>query len=257
MASATTSKQRHELRSEERGIQWAHTIIENMEAHETLWETLISILKVLLNAMNTSEDWLNILDPAKVVNDVLIGAILIFIGALIGIAVSNYKRKREEERKQIEKSEQEYDEKIRLSETLLSEIKANQNRLQPFSDIADKIVNDHIETSEEETTLPNQFIISTNAFSDSVDKRGLLDDESRNKLYQYYLDIEYIRNEYNKLEAIHGYSYSLLIGIELKYKTDRLNCGAEFPGWFEIDEFLRHTKKVCDLGEELIKCLKE
>lgn len=206
--------------------------------------------------MNTSEDWLNILDTTKVVNDVLIGAILLVIGALLGIAVSNYKRKREEERKQIEKSEQEYDEKIRLSETLLSEIKANQNRLQPFSDIADKIVNGYIETSEEEITLPNQLIVSTNAFSDSVDKRGLLGDESRNKLYQYYLDIEYIGNEYNKLEAIHGCSYTLLTRIKLKYKTGRWNYGVEFPGWFEIDEFLRHTKRVYGLGEELIISLK-
>lgn len=217
----------------------------------------------ILNFTNT----LDLLDPTMVVNEVVIGLILAFFGIvgviIAGIVVFNYKWKRAEERKQREKLEQEENKEIErknekrlVSEMLLSEIKANQKRLQPFSDIADKIVNGYIETSEEENTLPNQLIISTNAFSDSVDKRGLLDDESRNKLYQYYLDIEYIRNKYNKLEAIHGDSYSSLVILEFKDKAGRWNYGAEFPRWFEIDEFLRHAKKVYDLGEELIISLK-
>ena len=76
---------------------------------------------------------LDLLDPTKVVNEVVIGLILAFVGFILGIIVAivggifvfNYKWKRAEESKQKEKLEQERD-KERIYNWLYNETKDSQ-----------------------------------------------------------------------------------------------------------------------------------
>jgi len=68
---------------------------------------------------------LDLLDPTKVVNEVVIGLILAFVGFILGIVVSKYKWKKAEEAKQREKLEQERD-KERIYNWLYNETKDSQ-----------------------------------------------------------------------------------------------------------------------------------
>ena len=145
------------------------------------------------------------------------------------------------------------DKKIRISATLLTEIKANQNLLQPISDIVDELANDCIENSGKKVTLPNRLSLNTNYFSSLSEKLELLDGDSRVKLFSYYSELGYIEEEYKKLKLIHGEICTSLVILQLKetFKHKIIN-----PGWNEIDIFLKRTKKTYNLGEELIQDLK-
>jgi hypothetical protein len=177
----------------------------------------------------------------------------IITGIVVAIVILLFKDEKSAE-EVIDKEAERKNEKIRTSGTLLSEIKANRNQLQPISDIVDKMVSNYIETSEEENALPNQLILNTNIYSALSEKLGLLDSSSRTQLVQYYSELKHVEEEYNKLELIHGETYTSLLCLQLKEasKTKIFK-----PGWHEIEEFFRRTKKVYDLGEELIKDLNE
>ncbi len=85
------------------------------------------------------------------------------------------------------------------------------------------------------------------------EKIGLLDDSSNHILVQYYSELKYIEEEYKTLD-IQGCSYSILIYLDMReFGASKISK----PGWHEIEEFLRRTKKVYDLGKELIITLKE
>ena len=107
-------------------------------------------------------------------------------------------------------------------------------------------VDSNAECSEEDK-FPKKLNFNRIIYSESSDKLGLLDDESRNKIDQHYPELNDIGKEYDKLELIHGVSYSFLRYLDAK----------DAPEYSEICEFLRRAEKVYDLGEELIKCLKE
>lgn len=146
------------------------------------------------------------------------------------------------------------DEKTRISGTLLTEIKANQNKLQPISDIVDELVNDCKECSEEGIALPNILRFNTNYFKSLSGKLELLTDNSRAKLFLYYSELESIEEEYKDLKSIHGETCTSLVILQFKEAT---KTKIFKPGWNEIAKFLERTKKTYDLGEELIKCLIE
>lgn len=171
---------------------------------------------------------------------VIVGSV--FTG-IIGILIVRYTEHREKKRT-----------KEHTSRCLLSESEANQNRLQPLSDSCAKVLGSNNKYSEEDT-LPNELSFDRTLYSALADKIGSLG-KSVEKVVQYYVEIKYIEEQYKKLEFIHGVPLSYLLVIELKDKTGNLNYNNNSLGWDEIEEFLRHTEKVYDLGKELIKCLK-
>jgi hypothetical protein len=133
----------------------------------------------------------------------------------------------------------------------LSEVKANQNLLQPLSDSLAKI---NIELSEEDK-LPNALSFDRTIYSALSDKIGLFDNKCIEKVVQYYGEIKYIEEQYKKFERIHGSPLSGLLAIQLEDETGRSNHNNNSPGWDEIKEFLRNAEKVYNLGKELTKCL--
>ncbi len=137
----------------------------------------------------------------------------------------------------------------------MSEIEANQNRLQPLADSLAKVLESDIEVSEEDT-LPNELSFDRTIYSALSDKIGLLDNKSIKKVVQYYVEIKYIEEQYKKLELIHGVPLPYLLVIELNENTGRFNYNNNSPRWDEIEKFLRYTEKVYNLGRELIECLK-
>lgn len=268
--------------------------------------------------MNTSENWLSILDTTKVVNDLIVAIVGGCVVAIIVILINDHFKKKKHVR------------------SILSEIGVNQKLLKPLSDSVAKVLDrylfswDNVPGNDSETLLTffrdefdigwaenaeilkpgdkniriskdensaeitideekekatlkiNDEMISYNIrlkkkngklniyvdsnaecseddkfpkklnfehliYSALADKFGILGDEIRNKLFEYYSDIRDIEKEYDKLELIHGVSYSFLIYLDAK----------DAPEYSEIGEFLRRAEKVYDLGEELIKCLKE
>ena len=138
----------------------------------------------------------------------------------------------------------------------MSEIEANQNRLQPLSDSLAKVLDSDIEVSEEDT-LPNELSFDRTIYSALSDKIGLLDNKSIKKVVQYYVEIKYIEEQYKKLELIHGAPLSFLLVIEFDEKLGRFNHNDNSPRWDEMEKFLIYTEKVYNLGRELIECLKE
>lgn len=176
-------------------------------------------------------------DPFMPIGAIIVGAI---IAGLIGIAtkrVNQYFNMR---------STKKYTSKV-----FLSEVKANQNLLQPLSDSLAKI---NIELSEEDK-LPNALSFDRTIYSALSDKIGLLDNKCIEKVVQYYGEIKYIEEQYKKFEWIHGSPLSVLLAIQLEDETGRLNHNNNSPGWDEIEEFLRNAEKVYNFGKELTKCL--
>ena len=172
---------------------------------------------------------------------VIVGAV--FTGG-IGILIACFTEYREKKRT-----------KKYTSRALLSEIEANQNRLQPLSDSLAKVLDSDIEVSEEDT-LPNELSFDRTIYSASSDKIGLLDNKSIKKVVQYYVEIKYIEEQYKKLELIHGVPLPYLLVTELKENTGRFNYSNNSPRWDEIEKFLIYTEKVYNLGQELMECLK-
>lgn len=154
----------------------------------------------------------------------------------------------------IKKMERKKEKRI-ASGRLLSEIVRNQKILQPLSDSVAKVLDSDDEPSEDDI-LPNDLNFDRTIYIESQDKLGLLDNKSRAILDQYYSDLKHIEDQYKNLELIHGNSYSFLIYLEFKELTTKKRQIIK-PEWYEIVEFLRHTKKAYDLGGELILNLNE
>ena len=169
-----------------------------------------------------------------------------FIAGVVGIIVARVNQRFEVE-----------DIKRWTSKVFLSEVKANQDRLQPLSDSLTKVLEGD---SIENTSLPNELNFDRTIYSSLSDKIGLLGDESIEMVVQYYVKIKIVEEQYKKLELIHGTSPSSLIYIrdseELKKATGRFNYDNNSPEWDEIEEFLRNAEKAYNLGKELIKSLK-
>jgi len=175
-----------------------------------------------------------------------------FIAGVVGIIVARVNQRFEVE-----------DIKRWTSKVFLSEVKANQDRLQPLSDSLVKVLDNDTKVSEEDnienTSLPNELSFDRTIYSSLADKIGLLDGESIEKLVQYYVKIKIVEEQYKKLELIYGTSPSYLIHIrdieELKKASGRFNYNNNAPEWDEVEEFLRNAEKAYNLGKELIKSL--
>lgn len=149
------------------------------------------------------------------------------------------------------------------SKVFLSEVKANQDRLQPLSDSLTKVLESGTKVLEEDsienTSLPNELNFDRTIYSSLSDKIGLLGDESIEKVVQYYIKIKFVEEQYKKLELIHGITTSYLIYIKLSEAMDkasgRFNYDNNSPEWDEIEEFLINAEKAYNLGKELIKSL--
>ena len=186
-------------------------------------------------------------DPFMPIGAIIVGAI---IAGLVGIAaerVNQYYKMR---------STKKYTSKV-----FLSEVKANQNLLQLFAEFADRLAKMRDSNSEsnselsEEDKLPNELSFDRTIYSTLSDKIGLFDNKCIDKVVQYYVGIKNIEEQYKKFEWIHGSTLSFLLYIQIKDEMGRSNHNNNSPGWSEIEEFLRNTEKVYNLGKELTKCL--
>lgn len=191
------------------------------------------------------------------VREVIIGVIAGVITLIIGYYLIDKRRKQKEKLEQETNKEMEHkNEKIRICRIILSEVKVNQSRLKPLSDSTNKILfmsmYDWIRVIlGEKDKLPNMLIFGKKIYSGLSDKLWVLDDAFRNKLVQYYFELEYIEEEYKKLD-IQGGSYLHLVYLPLRENEKSKMSKSR---WDEIDGFLRNTKKEYDLGEELMKDL--
>lgn len=194
-----------------------------------------------MDCLNASMD---LLDPKTVVNNLIYWVVITLLGGIGYIIWRWYKNKKA---------------KNVLIGRLLSEIYRNQKVLEPLFTAA-KILESVGSNFSEDIKSPKELKFNRSIYSESSDKFGLLDDESREIIDKYYPELDDIENEYKKLEIIHGVSHSflyyLLIDFEFNEKLGQI-INDNSPGKIEIEEFLRHTKKVYDLGEELIISLKE
>jgi hypothetical protein len=161
-----------------------------------------------------------------------------------------------EKLEQTQKKEAEHkNEKKVLFGRLLSEIRRNQKLLKPLSDCVASVLENKDRLSEE-IKLLNELKFNTYIYSESSDKFGLLNDESRELIDNYYPELSDIENEFEKLDMIHGASHEYLGYLLVWNVPGHLDYDDSVLGGTEIESFLRHTKKVYDLGEELIKSLK-
>lgn len=194
-----------------------------------------------MDFLNASMD---LLDPKTVVNNLIYWVVITLLG---GIGYIIWRWDKNKKAKNI------------LISRLLSEIYRNQKVLEPLFTAA-KILESVGSNFSEDIKSPKELKFNRSIYSESSDKFGLLDDESREIIDKYYPELDDIENEYKKLEIIHGVSHSflyyLLIDFEFNEKLGQI-INDNSPGKIEIEEFLRHTKKVYDLGEELIISLKE
>lgn len=149
------------------------------------------------------------------------------------------------------------------SKVFLSEVKANQDRLQPLSDSLTKVLESDTKVLEEDsvenTSLPNELNFDRTIYSSLSDKIGLLGDESIEKVVQYYIKIKFVEEQYKKLELIHGISTSFLIYIKVSEEMEKASGRFKYDNnaseWDEIEEFLINAEKAYNLGKELIKSL--
>ena len=213
--------------------------------------------------MDISNVSMDLLDPAMVVTEVVIGLILAIVGLFIGIIVAivggivvgivifEYKWKRAEESKKRDKLEQ----TSQLIKSLLPDININQKRLHPLSDCVGKVIDcANCEYSETET-LPQKLYFERNGYSYLLDKIGLLDYEIIDKLIRFYSETKDIEEKYKKLNVIHGLSHEELYSFMLIFEMDEKLGEISYPRTCEIQSFLRKTKKVYDLGADLIKSM--
>jgi len=218
----------------------------------------------LHSVMDISNATMNLLDPSMVVNNIVIILISAIVGIFVAIIIFKYKWKKAEVAKQKEKLEQEQNkeaerknEKRILTGRLLSEIYRNQKMLEPLYTAAEIFESDERNFSEY-IKIPNELKFNRSIYSDSSDKLGLLDDESRKLIDNYYPELSDIENEFEKLDLIHGASHEYLLGYLVLWNTPgHLDYDDNFLGGDEIVKFLRHAKKVYDLGAELIISLKD
>ena len=203
---------------------------------------------VLFRAMNISQYVID--SSATVVNDVVVP---LFVGIVVGVIVSivtfYISMKKTEKINENEISN--------LIQSLLLEININQNRLQPLSDCVDKVLdNNNYEYSETES-IPDKLCFERTVYSSLLDKIGLLNNEIIAKMILYYSETKDVEEEYKNLEIIHGASHGflnyLIIDSEFNEKLGRDSS----PSIDEIVEFFRHTKKVYDLGADLIITMKD
>ena len=195
-------------------------------------------LHSMMDFLNASMD---LLDPAKVVNEVLIGLTIAVAGWIIYLLWKLYKNKNE---------------KRILTGRLLSEIYRNQKLLEPLY-IAAVIFESDERNFSEEIKIPKELKFNRSIYSESSNKLGLLDDESRKLIDNYYPELSNIENEFEKFDDIHGVSHEYLLGYLVNLnRPGHLDYNDNFLGGVEIEEFLRHAKKVYDLGAELIKSMK-
>ena len=132
------------------------------------------------------------------------------------------------------------------SKTLLSEIEANQNRLQPLVKAIPLLGNENVWLDEDMGfDLPKKISFDRTVYSTLSEKIGLLDPKSREDVVQYYAKIKFLEDEGVKLKFIDIHS-------SFPYRVDLsglLTYGDKM-------EYFAHVKESYAIGEGLIKRLK-
>ena len=129
------------------------------------------------------------------------------------------------------------------SRALLSEVEANQNRLQQLANI--------IRLSDEgydigKIQLQKSISFDRTVYSALPDKIGLLDPKSREKVVQYYVKTKFMEDQ---LRLIHEISSSTL--------TDFSEEQIELIKRDQTKDFFTNTEEAYNISKELIKSLKE
>ena len=129
------------------------------------------------------------------------------------------------------------------SRALLSEVEANQNRLQQWAN--------SIRLSDKgydigKIQLQKSISFDRTVYSALPDKIGLLDPKSREKVVQYYVKTKFMEDQ---LRLIHEISSSTL--------TDFSEEQIELIKRDQTKDFFTNTEEAYNIGKELIKSLKE
>lgn len=133
-----------------------------------------------------------------------------------------------------------------ISSALLSEITANQNRLQPWVKVF-KVLAGVVE-DKEKIQVPRMISFDRTIYSAISDKIGLLDPERGEKVVQYYAKTKFIEDENYILEGpvFHGIDV-MVVGPSFK----------KIEGNKELKEYFKNVGEAWDMGWEAIKSLKE
>ena len=198
---------------------------------------------------------IGLLDPATVVNNVIVGLILLIIGGIGGFFVYHYKLETESKRIQknelvcVQNKEKEHKHEIhRISNIILDEIEAAQNELKKLCDWRN-IVDDKYHCISDDDKLPKKLNLSHAFYSTTLDKMTYLNTECLSKLSQYWHKSDCIKEQYETLEIMHNCDPA---GIFVMKIDDLGRRDKILP---EILEFLIDAEKIYADGEDLIKCL--
>jgi len=132
------------------------------------------------------------------------------------------------------------------SKALLSEIEANQNRLQPLVNAISLLEDENVWLDEDMGfDLPKKISFDRTVYSALSEKIGLLDPKSRENVVQYYVKIKFLEDEDVKLKFIDIRSSS-------SYRVD--SSGLLTYG--DKMEYFAHVKESYAIGEGLMKRLK-
>jgi len=185
--------------------------------------------------------------------EVIVGA---FLAGIIGI-ITVYLTKQLEEKRT----------KKYTSRALLSEVEANQNRLQLLDTPSRALEDSKKEIKESSSTDTNIDQIMENIkhlrsisfdraiYSALSDKIGLLEPKSRECVVQYYVKIKFMEDKLRLIQEISLTSppdygkdnYSkMVLSLITRTKTEK-----------EAEEFFTNAVEAYKIGEELIKSLKE
>ncbi|HIH86473.1 MAG TPA: hypothetical protein HA304_01035 [Methanosarcinales archaeon] len=157
-----------------------------------------------------------------------------------------------EKAKNVEKQ----NEKRIVSGRLLSEIYRNQKMLKPLSETVAEVLESDGNNLSDDNKLPKELKFNISIYYESSDKLGLLDDESREIIDKYYPELNDIENEFEKLDMIHGASHEYLGYLLVWNIPGHFDYDDNILGGGEIEALLRHTRKVYDLGADLIISMK-
>jgi len=200
--------------------------------------------------MDILNAWMDLIDPSKLVNEVVIILISGIVGLITGILYSKYKLKKAEESKKRDKFEQEQNKEVEsknekriLTGKLLSEIHRNQKLLKPFN-------------LSDNNKLPNELKFHRSIYSELSDKIVLPDDVIMEIIDEYYPKLNYIENEYKKLELIHGETDVRTFLLRRQLEESRQTT-MSIPSSEVIEYFFKVTNEANNIGIELIKYLED
>jgi len=139
---------------------------------------------------------------------------------------------------------------------LLPGIIINQNKLQPFSNCVDIILNSNDDGYSETNTLPSFLRFYSDVYSIISKKYNWPYNTEYKLIDNYFNELHKIETKHDEFTQLHGISQQYLRYLFIQNEMDKIYIQSKnkdnIQKWSEIEEFLRDTKKVYDLGTDLI-----